>query len=334
MFKLTCKINIGIYSFTAVNEIKIKRSIHTFIDTATIKIPATVRLKQTGTSTASASQKAADKIKEGDCVQIQLGYNDLDQIEFDGFVKRVNASTPCEIECEGYSWQLRKKSIAKGFPKTTLRDLLAFVIKDTGIKLSDQIPDVPLSNIYIKNENALDVLTFIKEKLFMTVYFMGKELYAGLAYLRLPKGPGPSEVIYEIGNNVVKDNELKFRKADDIKVKIKTIHFTDRNHPVVGEAGDSEGAIRTIFVQEVANPAKLKELAERKLKDLKYDGYEGKITAFLQPFALPGTKVVLRDKAYKEREGSYLLESTEVSFGLNGARRICEIGPKISKNNE
>lgn len=336
MFTLRCKITIGGFSFTSVNDVKIKRSIHSFIDTATILLPASARLKlKDNVKMPTTSMPTAKAFKEGDLVEIWLGYNDEypNEPEFKGFVKRVNATSPCEIECEGYSWQLRRKNVlwSSGKEKTTLRKMLEMLIDGTDIKLSDEIPDIQLEQVCEGNISGTDALDWIKKNLYLTVYFSGHILYAGLAYI--PQ-PDKTAVEYTIGWNLVKDNQLKFRNATDAKIMVKAVYFNKRNKATEKTAGDSTGAIRTIFVQNIESEQELLQVAERKAQELRYDGYEGKVTGFLVPFALPGYRATLKDSKYTERDGTYLIESTEVKFGTSGARRISEIGVKISKNDE
>lgn len=331
MFVLKCKIIIGKYKMVAATAVKIKRSIYSYVDTASITLPASARLKDNAAN-VPASVSTSANFKEGDMVEIWLGYdNETDlHLEFSGFVKRVNATMPCVIECEGYSWQLSRKNVHWSTGKTPekLKSLLSKVVEGTDITLSKDIPDMEVQQISEGDISGTEVLEWLKKNLYLTVYFAGKELYAGLAYLDM-KDKG--KIKYRVGWNLVKDNELKFRKADDIKLLVKMISFNNKNEAVKAEAGDSNGAIRTIFAQHNTPASELKKMAEKNVKELRYDGYEGKVTGFLEPFALPGYSVVLQDPNYSEREGTYLIESTEVSFGSSGGRRICEIGPKISK---
>lgn len=315
----------------AVTDVKIKRSIYSFVDTATIILPASARLK-TDTEDAPQSVSTAGSFQEGDKVEIWLGYDDDDNLhrEFNGFVKRVNAATPCEIECEGYSWQLRQKNVlwSTDNNKTKLKDLLTKLVEGTDITLSKSIPDMDVQQICEGNITRTEALDWLKKNLYLTVYFSENELYAGLAYI---EQPDTSHTKYRMGWNLVKDDQLKFRRAQDVKIQIKAVSFNNRNESIEGKAGDANGAIRTIFVQNIHSEAELKKVAEAKANELKYDGYEGKVTGFLAPFALPGYRVILQDPNYKEREGTYLIESTEVKFGTGGGRRTCEIGVKISK---
>lgn len=315
----------------AVTDVKIKRSIYSFVDTATITLPTSARLK-TNTKDVPQSVSTAGSFQEGDKVEIWLGYDSDDNLhrEFSGFVKSVNAATPCVIDCEGYSWQLRRKNVpwSTEDDETKLKDLLAKLVEGTDITLSKSIPDVPVHQICEGNISGTEALDWIKKNLYLTVYFSESELYAGLAYI---EQPDKAHTKYRIGWNLVKDDQLKFKKAQDVKVLVKAVSFNNRNEAIVGQAGDSSGAIRTIHVRNITSEAELKKVAEAEAGKLRYDGYEGKVTGFLEPFALPGYRVILQDPNYSEREGTYLIESTEVKFGTSGGRRICEIGKKISK---
>lgn len=315
----------------AVTDVKIKRSIYSFVDTATITLPTSARLK-TNTKDVPQSVSTAGSFQEGDKVEIWLGYDSDDNLhsEFSGFVKSVNAATPCVIECEGYSWQLRRKNVhwSTEDDKTKLKDLLTKLVEGTDITLSGSIPDIPVHQVCEGDISGTEALDWIKKNLYLTVYFSENELYAGLAYI---EQPDKAHTKYRIGWNLIKDDQLKFKKAQDVKVQVKAVSFNNRNEAIVGQAGDSSGAIRTIHVRNITSEAELKKVAEAEAGKLRYDGYEGKITGFLEPFALPGYRVILQDPNYSEREGTYLIESTEVKFGTSGGRRICEIGKKISK---
>jgi hypothetical protein len=81
------------------------------------------------------------------------------------------------------------------------------------------------------------------------------------------------------------------------------------------------------ILNQVNDSSTLKQLANEKAYQLNYEGYEGSINAFLQPYATPGYQAYVTDDRYPEKNGTYIIEGTEVYFGMNGARRIVEIGP-------
>ena len=345
MFTLKCEIRIDSYTFYSVKEVRIKRSLHSFIDTATITIPASAVLQYSGSLPTKSVVSSADQFAEGNKVQIWLGYDEDRQLEFEGFVKRINGASPCVIECEGYSWQLKQKGVLDSKKEIGLKDLLSNITSGTDIKLSDEIPDLTLNQAYFSGMSGTDILDWLKKNLYLNVYFEGKLLYVGFEHMKnqqagvyardkkatdaLSYQQVENDASYQIGYTVIKDDELKFRKASDAHVLVKAIYIDKKNQPHTAEAGDKNGAETTIHISHFENDAALKKAAENKLQTLKFDGFEGKLTAFLQPFVFPGCKVAISDKKYDIRKGTYRIESTEVTFGASGGRRIAEIGLKM-----
>ena len=154
-FTLTSNITIGNYTQVKVHGLKIKKSIHKFVDEAVIQVPTLYRLKLNGQFVSNSAVKASDLFQEGDPVAISLGYNNRNQTEFIGFIQRVNFKTPLEIECEGYSYQLRKKSYLKTWKNTTLVAMLQYLIEGTNITLSPEIPNMPVAKWYMQNQTGV-----------------------------------------------------------------------------------------------------------------------------------------------------------------------------------
>ncbi|WPQ62216.1 hypothetical protein SIO70_28050 [Chitinophaga sancti] len=345
MFILKCEIKIGSYTFYSVKEVKVKRSLHSYVDTATITIPASAVLRYTGKLPTKSVVNSADQFAEGDKVEIWLGYDDANKLEFEGFVKRINAATPCVIECEGYSWQLQQKGVLDSNKNIALKKLLTRITSGTDIVLSTEIPELNLNQAYFSGMTGTDILDWLKKNLYLNVYFEGKLLYAGFDFIKTPKtgkyvrGRKAGDALtyevmndiadYQIGYTVIKDDELKFRKASDAHVLVKAIYMDKKNKPITAEAGDKNGAETTIHVSHFEDQDALKKAAENKLRTLKYDGYEGKLVAFLQPYTFPGCKAAISDTKFPARNGTYRIESTEVTFGPSGGRRLAEIGLKM-----
>ncbi|WP_295669513.1 hypothetical protein [uncultured Mucilaginibacter sp.] len=352
-FALNSRIVIGSYAFPGgVYELTIKKNVHVIIDTAKLQIPglgqvvslkgvANTVLELIGLGTfniannlPASSVQTAKLFKEGDKVSIDLGYNGDLRNEFRGFVRRVNLTTPISIEMEGYAWQLRNQNILASWKKTTLRDVLVRVIQGTDIVLSPDTPQITLTNYFIHNEDGLKVLENLKKKMLLTVYFADNMLYVGIEEGRTTADTtgvqvlaGLAEVKYNIGYNCPsKQPELKQRLGADnaIRVRLKTKGKNGKN--VLYEAGDTDGAIVDRIIPFSSDANYLKTLAAVYLKKLKYNGFEGKVTGFLQPYCQPGWKGTLTDKRYEgARAGSYFIPGTEVQFGVKGAKRIAEI---------
>jgi hypothetical protein len=326
-FVLSSNISIGQYTQVKVHEVKIKKSIHKFVNEAIIRVPTMYRLKLNGSYVSDTAVKASDLFQEGDPVTINLGYDNRLAQEFIGFIHRVNFKTPLEIECEGYSYQLRQKSYIKTWRNTTVLAMLQYMVQGTDITLSPLIPDIPVDKWYMQNQTGVEILDEFRTKLLLTIYFRGKELYAGLTYTDTVQG---NSVSYQLGWNTIRDDQLKYREAKAQQIRIIAIHKLKGGGKIQTEAGDPNGAVRTVFFPNVTDTATLQKLAVKKLSELKYDGYEGKLTAFLQPFADIAYKGIITDPRYPQRSGTYFIDTIEVEYSTKGGRRRAEIGIKLT----
>ena len=322
-FRLQSVVQIGAYQIKAgINEATVKRSVKEVVDKATLKIPAMGKVNaQLDALNTETSIQTSALFKEGDPVTIQLGYNgDLRQ-EFKGFVRRVTAAIPVEIECEGYGWQLRRKYFVKSWKSVLLLEFLKELIAGTDIKLSPLIPKMTLTNLCIKNANGLEVLEYIKDKVHLSVYFVMDVLYVGLE-----EGVKGNTVSYSLGYNCVRNNNLKYRKIDDTRLLIRLVTGKGKNHKrPLYEIGDKGGSLIEENIAFVRDAKTLHDIAKDLLVRQKYTGYEGFISGFLQPYCQPTDTVTLIDKRYKTLGGNFFVEATEVVFGLNGATRKVHI---------
>lgn len=337
-FTLHSNIVIGKFAFKGVHEVRIKKSLRSYIDTAVVKIPAKCRvLKKDGKSYGDV--ETGKQFSEGDQVVINLGYNDDIREEFRGFVKRVNFNIPCEVECEGYSYQLRRNTVKGSWKTVTLKELVNVAIAGTDVK-AKVVYDMNLINVAIPRDviyTGADVLDFIEKETHgaVTAYFEDAQtLWVGLKYSAKHrfefKENNPK---YVLGKNVVRDGQLKERLADKMNFIVNFLHKDIKGKKHKGEAvrdnAQDLGKIKKFILQHVSDPAKLKELAEAYADDELFNGYEGKINAFLQPYAEPGDKATLVDRRYSIKGGDYVIEETEVIFGRSGGRRIVDIRTKV-----
>ncbi|MBS1740734.1 MAG: hypothetical protein JST88_09355 [Bacteroidetes bacterium] len=317
----------GTIRFRSVHEVQVEKSIFSFVDTAKIRVPATARLAQQGELCAE-SIETAKQFQEGDKVEIKLGYDNNLETEFKGFIKRVNFTTPCEIECEGYSWQLRKKTFAKSWKDANVKDILQELIAGTDITIHKDTPDTKFEGQFVLNdENAATALEKMKKEMFLTVYFIGgDQLYVGLEQT----AQTGKEVKYKLGWNTIKDDQLKYRRAEDTKIYMRVSYKNKKGKTLYKKFGHTGGVEQPMDCGMVTDMNLLKRMVNAKAREFRYAGYEGKITAFLQPYAQHGWKAVLTDNKYSERNGSYIITSTEVHFGTGGARRMVGIGRSLT----
>jgi hypothetical protein len=317
MFVLQSRITIGGMTFKGVHEVNIKRSIFDLAATATIKVPVTAVLRRNGVPPTRV--ETAQVINAGDPVAIALGYNGTLYTEFVGYVKIKNLKTPLEIECEDAFYQTRQRSVTNTDRPITLSDLLV----KTGVPVAYAAP-LTLRDFYVDNKPASWVLGKLKTDYGLSIWFDRQ----GRLYASEPYKVRGGMVKYRLRYNTIDEDDLKFHRADDVKVTIKAVCFMRDGKKVEATIGTGGGE-KTLYFYDVESGDELAALAKAELDRHTYDGYSGKITTFLQPFAEPGMIASLIDDVYSERDGNYYIESTEVDFGTSGARRIVELGLKV-----
>jgi hypothetical protein len=321
MFLMTADIKLGPFKPVKPSSLKWSRSIDNYSDTAIIRLPAIARLKRNGDEYQNV--QSGLQFTEGMKAEVYCGYDGRNDLRFKGFIRRVNFTVPLEIECEGYSYQLRKKEgYTISYGSTTVKQVLSDLIKGTDIKLSDNMPDIPLKNIYFKNVKGTDVLEYLKDKCLLTIYFNFEILYCGLRMAEI-KGT----VRHRLNWNVLKDSELKFETNRELAtVNIQIEKRLADGTKVKAKHGVKDGSVKILKIRHIDNAALLKQIAEEERKKLLFRGYEGSITAFLIPYVEPGMASRIDDPTYPERTGTYFIERVDGEFGISGGRQKIGIG--------
>ena len=337
--ELKSDITIGTWQFSGVHEVVIKKGLHGYNDSATIRIPARAVVSGNGfTDVVLTSNLFNDR----DAVSIKLGYS-MDGkpaemvTEFEGFVKQRNAGMPIEIECEGYSQQLRLDvSFNKKYTSTTGKTILLDMLSLTpDIKLIMPV-DFPVTGVSFTNatgDQVIDHLKKITEGALSFFFLYPSTLWVGLIYTPTIEGSnvfGLPKVGLRLGFNVIRDNGLKEKTPSE------PVQTFVNGQLVSGDVARTESKEKTAqrkvkyFLNNVPSASSLQSFAQEKAYQMNYRGYEGYVTAFLQPFCSPGYSANIVDSNYPERTGLYIIESTEVRFGVSGARRKIAIGPRIN----
>lgn len=322
---MTSSVKIGSFKPVKPNSLKWARKVDDFSDTATIKLPAITKLKRNGDNYEIV--QTGLQISEGMKVEFSCGYDGKNDLRFKGFVRRINFTVPLELECEGYSFQLRKKiDFSCSHQSITLRKLLEELVKGTDIKLSEAIPDVPLTNIRFKNVKGTDVLEYLKTKCLLTSHFDFDVLYCGLKMTDIKK-----KVLFRLNWNVLKSNDLKFENNKELaNVNIKIEKRDKAGTKKKGSTDVKDGSVKTLQVRHITDESSLKAIADQKRSELIHQGYEGKITTFLTPYVEPSMSAKIIDKTYPERSGVYFIESVEGEFSSSGGRQKIGIGVTLN----
>lgn len=323
MFHLSSNITIGTYTVKPTKA-NWKTDVNSFTDTCTIELPRITYLKTTKNSTQDqqdANEKKEYLFKENDKVSVMLGYDGNVTKRFEGFIKRINMAMPVQLECEGYSYLLYDIIFSKSYATTTVKALLTDLTKGTDIILSSEMPNIPLKNVRFKNATGIQVLEWLQKECKLAVYFNFNELYAGTVF-----GKTQATVDFQLGWNTVKEDDFKKRQVDK-KVKIVINEKNDK-----GEVKKTKSNLekysneKTVKIKAGIPSDLLKQIANRLQTKSNYKGYEGSITAFLEPMANKGMVANIIDKQYTDRTGRYFIESVSGEYGTSGGRQTIQLG--------
>jgi len=312
MNKLNLKI--GKFEFTGVKELQITQSIRSVESTCTIELPLQ-------TVTENKLRHTLEKeIKRGNTVTVIIN----ETAEFAGFVKATEAGTVLKIECENNAYLLRTACENKIFAKTTLNEILKHIIKNTGIELNNNVPQIDLLSFSIKDISRLSALQKLKEEYGLTVFFDTEgKLYAGLESVY-----NSGKVKYHLQKNVI-EADLKFTSHEDSRYKVEAKSRLQNNKLITTSFGDADGDLRTFITYGIETEAELKVWAANELAKIKQTGIEGSLTTFGLPIVQIGMTAQIADNIYPLRNGAYLVESVKTSFGQSGYKRTIELGKKL-----
>ena len=333
-FELISDITVGSFNFSGAHEVRVKRSMRTLQDSCTITLPARGGVLKNGRQ-VEADVVMAQKFNEGDGVHVNLGYNGDVNNEFVGFVRSIGTGRPLVLECEGYVRELRLNcDFNKHYAKTTAKEMLQLACQGTDITVQCPVY-FPLCNFTLQHANGEDICNYVKEASdhMLSIFFVEpKVLFCGLTYLSYATANplfGLPTVDYRVGYNCVRDNGLKKRVPKE-RVQIIMKGRTANGNFVKTASKDKTAAnkVKTLH-NHVPDDKTLGMFAQEKEYQLNYTGYEGPIPGFLYPYALPGFDAHVVNTDMPELNGKYLIEETDVTFGMRGARRHVKVGARV-----
>jgi len=339
MFVLSSDITIGDLRFEGVHSVTIKRSVHSLIETAVIEVPAIAYLQEKG-KTSPKRTLTTTQIKSGSEVRILLGYNGEMKTEFEGYVVSCKPGTPVQMLCEGASYLLRQNTCNATQGKTTVKAILQEAVANLKSEKTITVTctvDMDVINTCSAGAGGLEVISKLMQATgdnLCCFFIRPFELWCGLLYSRYTAGIRIDKddiVSYKIGYNTLKQNTLE-EHAQNVKPAIVEYKRKNDKGEILSGLSDNERGAKTkekTMLNQILQEKSLAALADEKAVKNNYKGYEGSITAFLQPYAAPGGSAKVVNSNMPEMDDTYLIESTEVTYGVNGARRKIELGPRF-----
>ncbi|MBS2100711.1 hypothetical protein [Carboxylicivirga linearis] len=307
-YEPNARITVGNVVFNNVNQVEITESVKELGDKATVVLPRNYR--------KLAGKGVLEYIKASDPVTIELGFDGDYFHEFSGFLGEIESSAPLILHVDDSFYPLKRNNFTKAWESITLRHLLEYIAPDYTIVC----PDVNLGTFQISGASSYRVLRELQQQYGFYSYIKGTTLHCQFAYD--VRGTG-NTFTYTLNDSNqlrmnVKKNNLKYHRAEDVKVRIKAISNQRNGKKLKYEVGDesNEASLRTLNFGPLSID-ELKEIANKWYNKLSFDGYSGSIIGFAYPRTHAGDTLKIVDDQEPEREGKYLVEKTIIRYGLS-----------------
>lgn len=311
-------IRIGGFRLKMVEKVSIKRSVELLSDTATITLPGTVFNK---------AINIEDKIKVGDAVEIELGYNNDLKPEFKGYLKAIKTDGgSLTLELEDDIYLFRKSVKDEEMKNASVKNILANICSQVGGFSVSCDYDFTYDKFVINNATGYDVLKKIQDEASPNIYLKDKVLHVHPQYAEIF-----GEARFDFSRNIERDGtDLKYKSEDERKLLV-VVEGTDETGATVSvEKGTTGGDKMTLKLPGVSSKSSLEQKAQSVLDQKVYTGYEGSFQSWLIPYVDAGYKVSITDPDYEIKDGTYYVISVETTFSKDGGVRKITLGKKIS----
>lgn len=318
MYRMSWNIKIGGYRLKMVEKVSIKRSVELLADTATVTLPATVFNK---------TISIEDKIKVGDTVEIELGYNDDLKTEFKGYLKSIKTDGgSLTLELEDDIYLFRKSVKDEEMKDASVKKILENICSQVGGFSVSCDYDFTYDKFVINNATGYDVLKKIQDEASPNIYLKDKVLHVHPQYAEIF-----GEARYDFGKNIEREGtDLKYKSEDERKFLI-VVEGTDETGATVSvEKGVTGGDKMTLKLPGVSSRSSLEQKAQSVLEQKVYTGYEGSFQTWLVPYVDAGYKVAITDPDYEIKNGTYYVISVETTFSKDGGVRKVTLGKRLN----
>lgn len=318
MYKMCHKITVGSYKLMLLESVKIVRSVDALADTAVIVLPGMVH---------NATIEIEDKIKVGDAVKIELGYNGKLKTEFEGYVQRIGTDGgSIKLECEDGIWLFRAAVEDKVYKNADVKTLLDDMCKQCGGLDLECDYEFKYEKFTVSNATGYDVLKKVQEEVHPNIYLKGQTLHVHPKYAEVF-----GEAKYDFSRNIERGGTgLEYRRKDDRRVLVVVEGEKKDGTKVKVEVGTTGGDRVTMKVPGATDEASLKKVAEQVLDEKCYTGYSGSFSGWLWPYCDAGYKVSLHDPDYEYKDGTYYVTAVEVNYSQGGGKRTITLGKRLS----
>lgn len=265
----------------------------------------------------------------GDPVAVRCGYNGELVEEFSGFITRIKDGQHIVFVLEDNMFHFKNGTInftAKNAKLDTVIEQCLNTVKSiSGYSYDSDVINAELGSVKLKNITPAEVLKKLKDDYNIYSCFIGDVLHVGKVY----QGNSTRIKLSFDSQRNIKSHNIEFKRAEDLKVKIKVESVLSNGQKKSVTVGDENGELSTIQLYGISNESDLKKKAEEKLALKKVDGLTGSVVLFGIPKINFGDEVELVSTEFPDRNGVYYIDSTVYRYGPSAQiEREIKIGGK------
>ncbi len=254
-------------------------------------------------------------IRRGDKVVVFLGYNGKLTKRFEGFVSVVSAKTPTTITVEDWMFKLRQVNVKrKVYKNCKLSALLKDILPgDVKYVLSG---DISIGEYRTTATTVAGELKELKSNYGIRSFFeLVDEKPVLYVYTVFPEQRSNAGLF---DHEMIIENNLEYRRKDDVLVRIKGTSILTNNKRITYEEGDSGGETREVNAYGLTL-AELKVFVKNWIKKLKFDGLRGDFTTYGQPVVRKMEVIDLEVEGVTP--ATYQVKEVIVAFGQDGYKQ-------------
>jgi len=298
-----------------VSAITTETSFKQLTDRATVTLPRNVKFFD--------KHKVRDIFRRGAPIKIEFGYNGEYITEFEGYITQASANIPIELVCEDEMWKLKQLPVNVSLQNATLESLFKAIAPNYDL---DVLEGVQLGNVRFANSTVAQVLDKLsKEPYNLYSYMKGKQLVCGKYYA---DDTEEETINFHLERNAV-SNDLNYRSAEDITLKIKGVSVLKNGGKIEAEIGEAGGDEYQLTYYNIEAKAEVLKLLEKDYETKKRGGFDGSFTAFGTPSVRHGLKVKLTSDLYEDRSGTYYVEAVNKTYDNAKIRQEITLGGAV-----
>jgi len=315
VFDITWKISVGKYRLSMLESVEVIRSVEQLSDRATIVLPGSV---------FNQAIEVESKIKRGDAVKVEFGYDDNTLVEFEGFLESISTDDgSIKLNCEDGIYSFRKAVADKEFKNPDVKDILSYACSQVGGYSLQCDYSFTYDKFIARGNTAYDLLKRIQEECKANIYLKGNVLHVHPQYSEIF---GTSKYSFQVN---IEKSELEYKNAEDRIMEV-IVEGKGRDGKVVrATAGKKGGDQVTLKMDGVSDLGSLQKVADEQLKTKSYSGYSGSFAAWLIPYTDAGYKVTILDEDYTEKNGDYYVLEVSTHLSSSGGVRTIKLGARI-----